>query len=71
MQVAEMKRNVTPETPDFPLLVKKGSATVKIYEVKNRDRKIYTVGYLTAVNGRVHRTFDAALLRRCGSERGA
>jgi integrase len=57
MQVAEMKRNVTLESPDFPLLVKKGSATVKIYEVKNRDRKNYTVSYLTAVNGRVRKTF--------------
>src|SRR4029078_11828787 len=52
-----MKRNVTPEGPDFPLLVKKGSATVKIYEVKNRDRKNYTVSYLTAINGRVRKTF--------------
>jgi hypothetical protein len=57
MQVAEMKRNVTRETPDFPLLIKKGSATVKIYQVQNRDRKNYTVSYLTAVNGRVRRTF--------------
>jgi integrase len=52
-----MKRNVTPEGPDFPLLIKKGSATVKIYEVKNRDRKNYTVSYLTAMNGRVRKTF--------------
>jgi integrase len=58
MQVAEMKRNVTPEKADsFPLLVRKGSATVKIYEVKNRDAKNYTVSYLTAVNGRVRKTF--------------
>src|SRR4029453_10073077 len=53
-----MKRNVTPEKVDlFPMLIKKGSAVVKIYEVKNRDRKNYTVSYLTAVNGRVRRTF--------------
>jgi integrase len=53
-----MKRNVTPEKLDsFPLLVKKGSATVKIYEVKNRDRMNYTVSYLTGSNGRVRKTF--------------
>src|SRR4029453_1241766 len=53
-----MKRNVTPEKVDlFPMLIKKGSATVKIYEVKNRDRQNYTVSYLTAVNGRVRKTF--------------
>ena len=52
-----MKRNVTPETPDFPLLVKNGSATVKIYEVKNRDGKNYTVSYLTAASGRQRKTF--------------
>jgi integrase len=46
-----------PKADPFPLLVRKGSAVVKIYEVKNRDRKNYTVSYLTAVNGRVRRTF--------------
>src|SRR6266550_3371466 len=56
MQVAEMKRNVTPDST-FPMLIKKGSATVKIYEVKNRDRMNYTVSYLTAINGRVRKTF--------------
>jgi hypothetical protein len=71
MQVAEMKRNVTPETPDFPLLVKKGSATVKIYEVKNRDRKNDTVSYLRAVNGRCAEPSMRHYFGRCGSERGA
>ena len=51
-----MIRNVAPDSP-FPLLVRKGSAVVKIYEVKNRKRKNYTVSYLTAANGRVRRTF--------------
>jgi integrase len=66
MQVAEMIRNVSPVKPDsFPLVVKKGHATVKIYEVTNRDRKNYTVSYLTAANGRVRKTFaDLALARR-------
>jgi hypothetical protein len=59
MQDAEMKRNVTPAEPavEFPITVRKGHATVKIYEVTNRDRKHYTVSYLTALNGRVRKTF--------------
>ena len=52
--------------PDrFPLSVKKGHATVKIYQVKNRKRVHYTVSYLTAANGRVRRTFaDLALAKK-------
>jgi hypothetical protein len=59
MQGDEMIRNVAPEqaADRFPMIVKKGSAVVKVYEVKNRDRKNYTVSYLTAVNGRVRKTF--------------
>jgi integrase len=41
---------------EFPLMVKKGSVTVKIYEVKNRDRMNYTVTYVDA-DGRKRRTF--------------
>jgi len=46
-------------------MVKKGHASVKVYEVKNRGRKLYTVSYLTAGKGRVRRTFaDLALAKR-------
>jgi len=59
MQDDEMKRNVAPkQAPDrFPMIVRKGHATVKIYEVTNRDRKNFTVTYLTAADGRVRKTF--------------
>jgi integrase len=40
----------------FPIMVKKGHAIVKIYEVKNRDRTNYTVAYLSTA-GRQRRTF--------------
>jgi integrase len=40
----------------FPITVKKGHATVKIYEVKNRDRTNYTVAYISPT-GRQRRTF--------------
>ena len=55
MQDSEMIRNVAPEPAldRFPLTVKKGHASVKVYEVRNRDRMNYTVSYMTAMNGRV------------------
>src|SRR6516164_11427993 len=62
-----MIRNVThSRTPErFPLIIRKGSANVKIYEVKNRDRKNYTVSFLTAGKGRVRKTFaDLELAKR-------
>jgi integrase len=62
-----MKRNVAHERPavEFPLTVKKGHASVKIYEVRNRDRMNYTVSYMTAVKGRVRKTFaDLELAKR-------
>src|SRR5437899_6803577 len=50
---------------EFPILVKKGHATVKIYEVKNRETTNYTVAYLTAANGRKRKTFaDLELAKR-------
>jgi hypothetical protein len=67
MQDDEMKRNVTlAERPiEFPLTIKKGHASVKIYEVRNRDRMNYTVSYMTAVKGRVRKTFaDLELAKR-------
>jgi integrase len=67
MQDAEMIRNVAQEqAPDrFPMIVRKGHASVKVYEVKNRDRVNYTVSYMTAMNGRVRKTFaDLALAKR-------
>ena len=49
----------------FPLTIKKGHASVKIYAVKNRERVNYTVAYMTAMNGRVRKTFaDLALAKR-------
>jgi hypothetical protein len=39
-----------------PITVKKGSASVKIYKVKNRDRINYTVSYIDGT-GRQRRTF--------------
>lgn len=37
---------------EFPLVIKKGYATVKIYRVKNREKVIYTLAYASH-NGRV------------------
>ena len=39
------------------MLIKKGHATVKIYEVRNRDKTNYTVTYMTARDGRKRKTF--------------
>src|SRR5438552_3280471 len=67
MQDAEMIRNVAQgrAAAEFPLTIKKGHASVKIYAVKNRDRMNYTVSYMTAVNGRVRKTFaDLELAKR-------
>ena len=48
----------------FPITVKKGHATVKIYEVKNRDRANYCVSYIGAT-GRQRRNFaDLDLAKR-------
>jgi hypothetical protein len=65
MQDAEMRRNVIPEqSPEqFPLSIKKGHATVKIYEVRNRDRLNYTVTYVTG-SGRKRKTFANLELAR-------
>jgi site-specific recombinase XerD len=66
-----MKRNVTPEKAvmeQFPLRVKKGNVTVKIYEVTNRNRKLYTVTYLTASAGRVRRSFTDLALAKAEAE---
>jgi integrase len=79
MQDSEMIRNVARNSarvrfenlvdqkfpPSFPITVKTGHAIVKIYKVKNRKRVNYTVAYLTAVNGRVRKTFaDLEVARR-------
>src|SRR5262245_48947272 len=40
----------------FPITVKKGHASVKIYEVKNRETSNYTVAYISPT-GRQRRTF--------------
>jgi integrase len=60
-----MRRNVIQEQPppQFPISVKKGHATVKIYRVKNRDRTHYTVSYVTT-NGRARRSFADLELAR-------
>jgi integrase len=55
MQVQEMSRNVA-HLDDFPMTVKRGHATVKIYEVKNRNRINYCVSYI-GPTGRVRRNF--------------
>src|SRR6058998_1944670 len=48
----------------FPITAKKGHATVKIYQVKNRDRTNYCVSYISAT-GRQRRTFaDLDLAKR-------
>ncbi|MBV9008831.1 MAG: hypothetical protein JO354_06660 [Verrucomicrobia bacterium] len=56
-----MKRNVTPPTaqPEFPMTVKKGYVSVKIYEVKNRETTNYCVSYIGGT-GRVRRNFADA-----------
>src|SRR5438270_6251509 len=79
MQGCEMIRNVAQNSarvrfenlvdqkfpPSFPIIVKKGSSIVKVYKVANRKRVNYTVAYLTAVNGRVRKTFaDLAKAKR-------
>ena len=53
-----MIRNVAHEqaADRFPMIVKKGHASVKIYEVKNRERMNYCVAYIGA-SGRVRRNF--------------
>jgi integrase len=53
-----MIRNDTKkrQKDEFPMIVKKGHATVKIYEVQNRDRKNYTVSYVDSA-GRQRRNF--------------
>src|SRR5206468_5822760 len=49
---------------EFPILVKKGHATVKVYEVKNRKTTNYPVAYISAT-GRQRRTFaDLDLAKR-------
>jgi integrase len=66
MQVAEMRRNLPLSTvrTQFPITVKKGHATVKIYKVKNRDRANYCVSYISA-SGRQRRNFaDLDLAKR-------
>ena len=48
----------------FPLLIQKGHTTVKIYQVKDRDRFNYTVAY-NKPTGRVKKTFaDFELAKR-------
>jgi integrase len=48
----------------FPITVKKGHATVKIYRVKNRDAHYYCVSYVSAT-GRQRRNFaDVDLAKR-------
>jgi integrase len=55
MQGAEMIRNVAPPA-EFPITVRKGHATVKIYQVRNRDLTNYCVSYISS-NGRQRRNF--------------
>src|SRR5215475_15004060 len=48
----------------FPIIVRKGHATVKIYRVKNRDSLAYCVSYISAT-GRQRRNFaDLELAKR-------
>ena len=50
--------------PDFPQIVKKGHASVKIYRVENRGREMFTVAYQTPA-GRQRRMFtDLEVARR-------
>lgn len=60
-----MKRTIRKRAcHQFPLLIQKGHATVKIYRVKDRDRFAYTVAYNKA-SGRVKKTFcDFELAKR-------
>ena len=61
MTISVRKREMKDK---FPMLVKKGHATVKIYEVQNRDRKNYTVSYIDST-GRQRRNFaDLELAKR-------
>jgi integrase len=66
MQVKEMRRNfpLLLLPTEFPIRIKKGHATVKIYRIKNRDLINYTVSYISAT-GRKRRTFaDLELAKR-------
>src|SRR5206468_10594320 len=66
MQVSEMRRNfpLSPLPTEFPITVKKGHATVKIYRVKNRDLLNYCVSYISPT-GRQRRNFaDLDLAKR-------
>jgi integrase len=57
----KMKKHTQDE---FPLTVKKGNASVKLYKVKNRDLTNYTVSYI-APTGRQRRNFaDLDLAKR-------
>jgi integrase len=61
-----MRRNFSPSTVPitFPITVKKGHATVKIYRVKNRDLVNYCVAYI-GPTGRQRRNFaDLELAKR-------
>jgi integrase len=61
-----MSRNVAKALPKdrFPISVKKGHATVKIYRVKNRDALYYCVSYVSP-QGRQRRNFaDLDLAKR-------
>ncbi len=49
-----MNKKQTQET--FPITIKKGSVTVKIYRIRDRNRENYTVSYVGAT-GRIKRTF--------------
>jgi integrase len=67
MQVSEMRRNDIQEQPfsQFPISIRKGHATVKVYRVKNRETTNFTVAYITAATGRKRRTFaDLELAKR-------
>jgi integrase len=50
-----MKKKRTQE--EFPITVKKGHASVKVYKVKNRNLINYTVSYVDGNEGRKRRTF--------------
>jgi integrase len=54
MQVEEMRRNNTLSSVpnEFPITVKKGHATVKIYQLKNRGSLSYCVAYIGATGRR-------------------
>ncbi|MEO6871119.1 MAG: hypothetical protein ABI233_02740, partial [Chthoniobacterales bacterium] len=46
------------------MTIKKGHASVKIYEVKDRERTNYTVSYMTAASGRKRKTFAKLALAK-------